>query len=181
MPVGTSALMDPLSSVMLRAALTWLLVGVVIGAAMLTDRALPEAVAAVDGAEPRAYAVRGGFFRLPSALRTGCCPTAGRGATAGLPRTGRVSRGPAPQPPFRAEVIVEPVRRTGYECPNTPAFHRLGAPAGRAAVVFVIQLWPRVGRARCAGTVNSLPDPQAQHETVGPNVLGILADLCTLS
>jgi hypothetical protein len=33
--------MDPLSSVMLRAALTWLLVGVVIGAAMLTDRALP--------------------------------------------------------------------------------------------------------------------------------------------
>jgi hypothetical protein len=33
--------MDPLSSVMLRAALTWLLVGVVIGAAMFTDRALP--------------------------------------------------------------------------------------------------------------------------------------------
>src|SRR5688572_11046529 len=33
--------MDPLSSVMLRAALTWLLTGFVIGAAMLTDRALP--------------------------------------------------------------------------------------------------------------------------------------------
>src|SRR5919107_5017072 len=33
--------MDPLSSVMLRASLTWLLAGFVIGAAMLTDRVLP--------------------------------------------------------------------------------------------------------------------------------------------
>jgi len=33
--------MDPLSSLMLRAALLWLLAGVVIGGAMLTDRALP--------------------------------------------------------------------------------------------------------------------------------------------
>ena len=95
--------MDRLSSVMLRAALVWLLAGLATGAAMLTDRAL-RAVAAVDGAESRAYALLlGGFFNSPLASPTGHAAPPIGGEAAWLRGTDRRSRRCRAQPRTRTE------------------------------------------------------------------------------
>jgi len=105
------------------------------------------AVATVNGAEPCAHAVRG----LVSSVRRRSCvlataPPAVDGATARLRGTGRVSRGRRPQSRLVLRIIAEPAERAALANDVTMAV--LGASAllqVAAALVFVIQLWPRVG------------------------------------
>jgi vacuolar-type H+-ATPase subunit I/STV1 len=139
--------MDPLSSVMLRAALTWLLAGFVIGAAMLTDRALPgqwRLWMAPSHAHMLfvgwflQFAVGVAYWLLPR-QRSTQRPLGYRERAAYL-AVGALNLG------LVLRIVAEPVERTGGESAVTLAL--LGASALlqlAAALVFVAQLWPRVG------------------------------------
>jgi hypothetical protein len=136
--------MDPLSSVMLRAALTWLLAGFVIGAAMLTDRALPGQWR-LWMAPTHAHILFVGWF-LQFAVGV---------AYWLLPRRRSTERplGYRERAAYLAfvalnlglvlRIIAEPA-----ELANDATLALLGASAllqVAATLVFVIQLWPRVG------------------------------------
>jgi hypothetical protein len=139
--------MDPLSSVMLRAALTWLLAGFVVGAAMLTDRALPGQWR-LWLAPTHAHIVFVGWF-LQFAVGV---------AYWLLPRRRSTERplGYRERAAYLAfvalnlglvlRIIAEPAERAGLA--NDVTLALLGASAllqVAATLVFVIQLWPRVG------------------------------------
>ena len=139
--------MDPLSSVMLRAALTWLLAGFVIGAAMLTDRALPGQWR-LWMAPTHAHILFVGWF-LQFAVGV---------AYWLLPRRRSTERplGYRERAAYLAfvalnlglvlRIIAEPAERAGLA--NDVNLALLGASAllqVAATLVFVIQLWPRVG------------------------------------
>jgi hypothetical protein len=139
--------MDPLSSVMLRAALTWLLAGFVIGAAMLTDRALPGQWR-LWMAPTHAHILFVGWF-LQFAVGV---------AYWLLPRRRSTERplGYRERAAYLAfvalnlglvlRIIAEPAERAGLA--NDVTLALLGASAllqVAATLVFVIQLWPRVG------------------------------------
>jgi hypothetical protein len=139
--------MDPLSSVMLRAALTWLLAEFVIGAAMLTDRALPghwrlwmaptHAHILFVGWFLQ-FAVGVAYWLLPRRRSTerplGYRERAAYLAFVAL-NLGLVLR-----------IIAEPAERAGLANDVTLALLRASALLQVAAtLVFVIQLWPRVG------------------------------------
>ena len=139
--------MDPLSSVMLRAALTWLLAGFVIGAAMLTDRVLPGQWR-LWMAPSHAHMLFVGWF-LQFAVGV---------AYWLLPRRRSTERplGYGEGPAYLAfvalnlglvlRIIAEPAERAGLA--NDVTLALLGASAllqVTAALVFVTQLWPRVG------------------------------------
>ena len=139
--------MDPLSSVMLRAALTWLLAGFVIGAAMLTDRALPGQWR-LWMAPTHAHILFVGWF-LQFAVGV---------AYWLLPRRRSTERplGYRERAAYLAfvalnlglvlRIIAEPAERAGLA--NDVTLALLGASAFlqvAATLVFVIQLWPRVG------------------------------------
>ena len=139
--------MDPLSSVMLRVALTWLLAGFVIGAAMLTDRALPGQWR-LWMAPTHAHILFVGWF-LQFAVGV---------AYWLLPRRRSTERplGYRERAAYLAfvalnlglvlRIIAEPAERAGLA--NDVTLALLGASAllqVAATLVFVIQLWPRVG------------------------------------
>jgi hypothetical protein len=139
--------MDPLSSVMLRAALTWLLAGFVIGAAILTDRALPGQWR-LWMAPTHAHILFVGWF-LQFAVGV---------AYWLLPRRRSTERplGYRERAAYLAfvalnlglvlRIIAEPAERAGLA--NDVTLALLGASAllqVAATLVFVIQLWPRVG------------------------------------
>jgi hypothetical protein len=139
--------MDSLSSLMLRASFTWLLAGIVAGAAMLTDRALPGQWR-LWIATSHAHMLFVGWF-LQFAIGV---------AYWLMPRRRSVERplGYGERAAFLAvialnlglvlRIITEPAERAGLANDLTLAL--LGASAilqVAAALVFVTQLWPRVG------------------------------------
>jgi hypothetical protein len=139
--------MDPLSSVMLRASLTWLLAGFVIGAAMLTDRALPgewRLWLAPSHAHMLfvgwflQFAVGVAYWLLPR-RRSAERPLGYREGAAFVAvvalNLGLVLR-----------IIAEPAERTGHESALTLLLFIASALLQvAAALTFVIQLWPRIG------------------------------------
>jgi hypothetical protein len=146
--------MDPLSSVMLRAALIWLLGGVVIGAAMLTDRALPgqwRLWMAPSHAHMLfvgwflQFAVGVAYWLLPRRRSTerplGYWERAAYVAVIAL-NLGLVLR-----------IIAEPAERTGNESDGTMVLLIASALLQvAAALIFVTQLWPRVAARPIRGT-----------------------------
>jgi hypothetical protein len=146
--------MDPLSSVMLRAALTWLLAGFVIGAAMLTDRALPgqwRLWMAPSHAHMLfvgwflQFAVGVAYWLLPRRRSTerplGYWERAAYVAVIAL-NFGLVLR-----------IIAEPAERTGNESDGTLVLLIASALLQvAAALIFVTQLWPRVAARPIRGT-----------------------------
>jgi hypothetical protein len=146
--------MDPLSSVMLRAALTWLLAGFVIGAAMLTDRALPgqwRLWMAPSHAHMLfvgwflQFAVGVAYWLLPRRRSTerplGYWERAAYVAVVAL-NFGLVLR-----------IIAEPAERTGNESDGTMVLLIASALLQvAAALIFVTQLWPRVAARPIRGT-----------------------------
>lgn len=138
--------MDPLSSVMLRASLTWLLAGFVVGAAMLTDRVLPgqwRLWMAPGHAHMLfvgwflQFAVGVAYWLMPRRRSTekplGYGERAASLAVAAL-NLGLVLR-----------IIAEPAERTGSESSVTLTLLSASALLQlAAALVFVTQLWPRV-------------------------------------
>jgi hypothetical protein len=146
--------MDPLSSVMLRAALTWLLAGFVIGAAMLTDRALPgqwRLWMAPSHAHMLfvgwflQFAVGVAYWLLPRRRSTerplGYWERAAYVAVIAL-NFGLVLR-----------IIAEPAERTGNESDGTMVLLIASALLQvAAALIFVTQLWPRVAARPIRGT-----------------------------
>ena len=139
--------MDPLSSVMLRAALTWLLTGFVIGAAMLTDRALPgqwRLWMAPSHAHMLfvgwflQFAVGVAYWLLPR--RRSADRPLGYGERAATLAVAALNLG------LVLRIVAEPVERTGGESGLSLALLVASALLQLAAVlVFVAQLWPRVG------------------------------------
>jgi vacuolar-type H+-ATPase subunit I/STV1 len=138
--------MDPLSSVMSRAALTWLMAGFVIGAAMLTDRALPgqwRLWMAPSHAHMLfvgwflQFAVGVAYWLLPR-QRSPERPLGYREGTAYL-AVGALNLG------LVLRIIAEPAERTGHESDLTMAVLIASALLQvAAALMFIVQLWPRV-------------------------------------
>jgi hypothetical protein len=139
--------MDPLSSVMLRAALTWLLAGFVIGAAMLTDRALPGQWR-LWMAPTHAHILFVGWF-LQFAVGVACWLLPRRRSTErplGYRERAAYLAFVALNLGLVLRIIAEPAERAGLA--NDVTLALLGASAFlqvAATLVFVIQLWPRVG------------------------------------
>jgi hypothetical protein len=139
--------MDPLSSTMLRASLVWLLAGFVIGAAMLIDRALPgqwRLWLAPGHAHMLfvgwflQFAVGVAYWLLPR-RRTPERPL-GYGERAAFLAVIALNLG------LLLRLAAEPAERTGNT--SDVALTLLAASAllqVGAAIVFVTQLWPRVG------------------------------------
>jgi hypothetical protein len=138
--------MDPLSSLMLRAALTWLLAGFVIGAAMLTDRALPGQ-RRLWMAPTHAHILFVGWF-LQFAIGVAYWLLPRRRSTerplgyreraayfaAGALNLGLVLR-----------IIAEPAERIGQQSDVTMLLLIASALLQvAAALIFIMQLWPRV-------------------------------------
>ena len=155
--------MDRLSSVMLRAALVWLLAGFVIGATMLTDRALPGEWR-LWLAPGHAHMLFVGWF-LQFAIGV---------AYWLLPRR----RTPKRALGYREEVAVvavaalnlglllrlvaEPAERTGRAGEATQALLTASALLQVvAAMVFVAQLWPRAAARPVRRTVSLGPERPA--------------------
>lgn len=137
--------MDPLSSVMLRAALCWLLGGVIIGALMLTDRAIPGQWLLL--APSHAHMLFVGWF-LQFAIGV---------AYWLLPRKRLPTRrlGYAERPAWAAasalnlglllRVVAEPIERAGSGSEVTLLLLVASALLQVAAIaIFVSQLWPRL-------------------------------------
>ena len=131
---------------MLRAALTWLLVGVVIGAAMLTDRALPGQWR-LWMAPSHAHMLFVGWFLqvavgvaywLLPRRRSPERPLGYREGTAYL-AVGALNLG------LVLRIIAESTERTGHESDLTMTVLIASALLQvAAALMFIVQLWPRV-------------------------------------
>lgn len=143
--------MDRISIVMARAALAWLVLGVIVGALMLVDRVVPGDWRAWMSPSHGHMLFVGWFLQfalgiaywlLPRkrnpALPLGYRETPGLAAVAAL-NLGLVCR-----------VIAEPFERTGHASGLTLALLVASAILQVVAVVlFVAQLWPRIyGRNR---------------------------------
>ena len=134
--------MDPLSSVMLRAALIWLLVGVVIER---RDAHLsrPARQWRLGMAPSHAHMLFVGWF---SSVRRRRCVLAaalagGPGATVGLPRRNRVSAVGALNLGLVLRIIAESAQRTGHESDLTMAVLTASALLQvAAALMFIVQL-----------------------------------------
>jgi hypothetical protein len=139
--------MDPLSSLMLRASLTWLLAGFVFGAAMLTDRALPGQWRLWMAPSHAHMLFVGWFLQFAVGVAYWLMPRRrsterplGYGERTAALAVAALNLG------LVLRIVAEPVERTGGESAVTLAL--LGASALlqlAAALVFVAQLWPRVG------------------------------------
>jgi hypothetical protein len=139
--------MDPLSSVMLRVSLLWLLAGVAIGAAMLVDRALPGQWRAWLAPSHAHMLFVGWFLQFALGVAYWLMPRRRspqrplgyheRGASAAVLalNLGLVLR-----------VVAEPLERAGQTSEITltalaaSSLLQLGA-----VLVFVTQMWPRLG------------------------------------
>ena len=152
--------MDPLSSLMVRASLLWLLTGVVIGGAMLTDRVLPgEWVLWLAPSHAHMlfvgwflqFAVGVAYWLLPR-RRTVERPLGYQERVALLGVTA-LNLGLA------LRVIAEPVERTGQGTDLTLTLLIVSALLQVSAVaIFVRQLWPRVAPRQ------RVPSPRAPVE-----------------
>ena len=139
--------MDPLSSVMLRAALTWLLAGFAIGAAMLTDRVLPGQWQLWMAPSHAHMLFVGWFLQFTVGVAYWLLPRRrsverplGYGERTAALAVAALNLG------LLLRIIAEPVERAGLA--NDVTLAPLGASAllqVAATLVFVIQLWPRVG------------------------------------
>lgn len=139
--------MDPLSSLMLRAALLWLLAGVVIGGAMLTDRALPGQWVLWMAPSHAHILFVGWFLQFVIGVAYWLLPRKrapdrplGYRERAAFIAAAALNLGLA------LRVIAEPAERIGQG--NGAS---LGLLAGAAllqiaaVLIFITQLWPRVG------------------------------------
>ena len=153
--------MDRLSSLMLRAALVWLLAGFVIGAAMLTDRAVPGEWRLWLAPSHAHILFIGWFLQFAVGVAYWLLPRR---------RTPRQPLGYPEGIAFLAVVALnlglllriaaEPAERTGLG--NDATLTLLAASAllqVAAAAVFVIQLWPRVAARPPRKTVNGRAEP----------------------
>jgi hypothetical protein len=139
--------MDPLSSVMLRASLGWLLAGFVFGAAMLTDRALPGQWRLWMAPSHAHMLFVGWFLQFAVGVAYWLMPRhrsterpLGYGERSASLAVAALNLG------LILRIMAEPVERTGSE--SSVTLMLLGASALlqlAAALVFVAQLWPRVG------------------------------------
>jgi hypothetical protein len=139
--------MDPLSSTMLRASLIWLLAGFVIGAAMLTDRTLPGQWRLWMAPTHAHMLFVGWFLQFAVGVAYWLLPRRrsterplGYGERAAYLAVAALNLG------LVLRVITEPVERATSE--STVTLILLGVSALlqlAAALVFVAQLWPRVG------------------------------------
>jgi hypothetical protein len=138
--------MDPLSSVMLRASLTWLLAGFVIGAAMLTDRALPGQWR-LWMAPSHAHMLFVGWF-LQFAIGVAYWLLPRRRSTArplGYRERAAYFAVVALNLGLVLRIIAESTERTGHQSDVTMVLLIVSALLQvAAALVFVVQLWPRV-------------------------------------
>ena len=137
--------MDPLSSFMLRASLCWLLGGVIIGALMLTDRAIPGQWLLLAPSHVHMLFV-GWFLQFAIGVAYWL-----------LPRKRLPTRrlGYAERPAWSAavalnlglltRVMTEPIERTGSGSATTLLGLAISALLQIAAITtFVTQLWPRL-------------------------------------
>jgi hypothetical protein len=139
--------MDPLSSAMLRASLVWLLSGVTIGALMLTDRALPgQWVLWLMPSHAHMlfvgwflqFVLGVAYWLLPR-KRTPEQPLGYQERVAAI-AAGSLNLG------LLLRVIAEPAERGGFASSLTLGLLAASALLQLGAVlVFVTQLWPRVG------------------------------------
>ena len=139
--------MDPLSSLMLRASFTWLVAGLATGAAMLTDRALPGQWRLWMAPSHAHMLFVGWFLQFAIGVAYWLMPRRrsaerplGYGERAALLAVIALNLG------LVLRIIAEPAERAGLA--NDVTLALLGASAllqVAAALVFVTQLWPRVG------------------------------------
>jgi hypothetical protein len=139
--------MDPLSSVMLRASLIWLLAGFVFGAAMLTDRVLPGQWRLWMAPSHAHMLFVGWFLQFAVGVAYWLMPRRrstekplGYGERTASLAVAALNLG------LVLRIIAEPAERTGAL--NNATLMLLSASALlqlAAALVFVTQLWPRVG------------------------------------
>jgi hypothetical protein len=160
--------MDPLSSLMVRASLLWLLTGVVIGGAMLTDRVLPgEWVLWLAPSHAHMlfvgwflqFAVGVAYWLLPR-RRTAERPLGYQERVALLGVTA-LNLGLA------LRVIAEPVERTGQGTDLTLMLLMASALLQVGAVaIFVRQLWPRVAPRQRVASPRAPVEPGADRGRV---------------
>lgn len=139
--------MDPLSSLMLRASLLWLLAGVIIGGLMLTDRALPGQWVLWMMPSHAHMLVVGWFLQFVIGVAYWLLPRK-RTPTRPLGYAERAAwlAAIALNAGLIVRVLAEPVERIGQGTSGTLALLVVSALLQVGAVLtFVSQLWPRVG------------------------------------
>jgi hypothetical protein len=155
--------MDRLSSLMLRAALVWLLAGFGIGAAMLTDRALPGEWRLWLAPSHAHMLFVGWFLQFALGVAYWLLP---RRRTPRQPLGYRedVALGAvlALNLGLLLRIAAEPVERTGMASDATLALLAISALLQvAAATVFVAQLWPRIAARPARKTVSEHADRQS--------------------
>lgn len=139
--------MDPLSSLMLRASLLWLLAGVTIGGAMLTDRALPGQWVLWMAPSHAHMLFVGWFLQFVIGVAYWLLP---RKRTPerplGYPERIAYAAAIALNLGLALRVVAEPAERTGWGNGLTLALLAAAALLQVGAVLtFALHLWPRVG------------------------------------
>jgi hypothetical protein len=131
---------------MLRASLTWLLTGFVIGAVMLTDRALPGQWRLWMAPSHAHMLFVGWFFQFAIGVAYWLMPRRrsterplGYGERAAYLAVVALNLG------LGLRIIAEPAERTGHESDRTLVLLIASSLLQvAAALIFVTQLWPRV-------------------------------------
>lgn len=139
--------MDPLSSVMLRASLLWLLAGVGIGAAMLVDRALPGQWRAWLAPSHAHMLFVGWFLQFALGVAYWLLPRRRSPARPlGYHERAAALAAAALNLGLLLRVAVEPLERAGVVTDATLTMLGLSALLQFGAVlIFAAQLWPRLG------------------------------------
>jgi hypothetical protein len=138
--------MDPLSSLMLRTSLIWLLVGFIVGAAMLTDSALPGQWRLWLAPTHAHMLFVGWFLQFVVGVAYWLLPRKrspeqplGYGERTAAIAVAALNLG------LLLRILGEPAERTGLTSDVTTALLAVSALLQVAAVlVFTTQLWPRV-------------------------------------
>lgn len=138
--------MDPLSSIMVRLALLWMLAGFLIGGAMLVDRDLPGSWRLWMQPTHGHMLFVGWFLQFALGIAYWLLP---RKRTAERPvgyhlRLAQLAVA-ALNIGLLCRVVAEPLERDGHASDGTMVLLALSALLQiSAAVIFVVQLWPRV-------------------------------------
>lgn len=151
--------MDPLSSVMLRASLLWLLAGVGIGAAMLVDRALPGQWRAWLAPSHAHILFVGWFLQFALGVAYWLLPRRrSPERPLGYHERAAALAAAALNLGLLLRVAAEPLERAGIVSKETLAVLGLSALLQLVAVViFVSQLWPRLGARAVRGRQQTAP------------------------
>lgn len=143
--------MDRLSIIMVRAALVWLMAGIVVGGLMLVDRAIPGDWRLWMSPSHGHILFVGWFLQFALGIAYWLLP---RKRTDTLPLGYRERTGLAGAAVLNVglflRVIAEPLERTGNASDGTLTLLALSSILQVVAVaVFILQLWPRVyGRSK---------------------------------